>query len=135
MVSLEAHSLEIGHSATCFRISDIPREWDNESLSRHLQKIDPELDLTTVEISGPFPDCNNPTKYQVALLNVNRPTSYLGGLKKDERRMECIRDTSVNKKYRIFIDRDFYDLTPLNTPDTIAIEYETATPTGIYFQG
>ncbi|TGZ77197.1 hypothetical protein EX30DRAFT_398707 [Ascodesmis nigricans] len=97
-------------------------KWDGEFLRRYLEEIDPELDLFTAELSRPFPDCNDPEEYQVALLNVNQPTTYLGGIQKGEHLLESGKHVNA-EKVQIFIDKEFYDLTPFNTPETIAIEF------------
>jgi hypothetical protein len=99
---------------TCFRISGIPSDWSIDKLGEELQKIDPELDLTDAELSAPCPACCDST--QTALLNFNRCTAYFRGFGRNEERQKVIRENG--RKARLVIDKHFYDLTPLNRPNT-----------------
>jgi hypothetical protein len=67
-----------------------------------------------------FPACCGPT--QTALLNLNSCSQYFEQIKRND--VRYVRVPSAEGNVHLAIDSDFYDLTPLNTPeDPIYAEY------------
>ena len=75
--------------------------------------MDPQM--KSFELSEPFPECFD-EQLGVALLNVNNLTDFLRGIKHGERLTLPKDDPQSSRKNGPFIDKDFYDLTPLNCP-------------------
>jgi hypothetical protein len=99
---------------TCFRISGIPSDWSITHLEQKLQVIDPKLDFTDVDLSGPFPAGCDST--QIALLDFDNCTAYFQKLGRNDEKLIVIRDDTPDRKVRLTIDKHFYDMTPLNKP-------------------
>ena len=98
----------------CFRITGIPKHWDEDDLREMLNSVDKDLDLEQANLSELFPACGASESSQVALLNVDCCTQFLGGVMKNEE--EHLSGRRDGQKYHLRIDRHFYDLTPLNKP-------------------
>ena len=94
---------------TCFRISGIPHLWKSERLEEALKTIDPNFDPMVARVSGPFPDCYEPT--QTALLNLNECTLYFT-FEPNQEKHEVISENG--REIHLVFDKHFYDLTPLN---------------------
>jgi len=100
---------------TCFRISGIPSDWSTSHLKQKLQVIDPELNFSDVDLSGPFPSCCDST--HMALLHFDNCTAYFQRFKRNDETLVVIREDMPERKVRLIIDKHFYDLTPMNYPD------------------
>ena len=74
------------------------------------------------EVSGPFPDCYDPT--QTALLNLNECTSYFT-FEHSQEKHKVINEKGG--KVHLVLDKHFYDLTPLNRAEE-PIELELVNP-------
>jgi hypothetical protein len=97
----------------CFRISQIPKDWEEEFVLQTVLRIDPELRPEDMELSL-FPSCCDPTQ-KTALLNLKRNTKYFRSFKKNgEKTQEFIGENL--KKIVLVLDKHFYDLTPMNSP-------------------
>jgi hypothetical protein len=55
---------------TCFRVSGIPLYWSIDYLKKQVEVIDPNLNFSDVDLSGPFPSCCDST--QMASLSTPR---------------------------------------------------------------
>jgi hypothetical protein len=93
---------------TCFRITGIPLDWHNNKLKEAFQ----DVDLEGVELSI-FPACS--TKTQTALLRLDQNIAYFEGWKQSQEKQLLFKEQGRTK--RLNIDKDFYGLTPLNSPD------------------
>lgn len=93
-----------------YRIAGIPSLWDAETVKGHMKKLDPELDVTDAQFNNLFPDCYSPTESHVLLLRVRQPTKFLRKIQK--------RTPLHQTELSIDIDQDFFDLTPLNMPES-----------------
>lgn len=107
--SIRAH----GGQPTCFRITGVPSHWGTDELEERLKSIDPDIDLTNVDLSK-FPACSYWTKTSTTLLRLNRNTIYFDGWKQSEEKQILFREQG--RTVRLNIDKDFYGLTPLNNP-------------------
>ncbi|KAI5802993.1 hypothetical protein EDC01DRAFT_645472, partial [Geopyxis carbonaria] len=101
----------------CFRITGIPLSWDASKIEKLLQlKFEFER-VDMFELKGPFPDCYGQDR--VALLITSFPTQYLRSLPPREHPLELPMEKYSNgRRVLLWIDRDFYDFTPLNSPDS-----------------
>lgn len=95
----------------CFRIANIPLDWSENKLRTTLKTIDPLFDDQNSQLSL-YPACLDPTKSQIALLNMSTSTEYFRRLKSDDFNYEKASDGTL-----LVIDSHFYDLTPLNSPE------------------
>jgi hypothetical protein len=93
---------------TCFRITGIPLNWHNNELKEAFR----DVDLEGVELSI-FPACS--TKTQTALLRLDQKIAYFEGWKQSQEKQLPFKEQGRTK--RLNIDKDFYGLTPLNSPD------------------
>lgn len=91
----------------CFRIANVPSDWDEVRLLDALRKIDPFLEQNA-ELSL-YPACCGNTK--TALLNLHACTAYFKHLKSKDFNYVNFEETLL------VIDSHFFDLTPLNTPE------------------
>jgi hypothetical protein len=107
--SIRAH----GSQPTCFRITGVPSHWGTDELEEKLKSIDPDINLTNVDLSK-FPACSYWTKTSTALLRLNRNTIYFDGWKQSEEKQILFREQG--RTVRLNMDKDFYGLTPLNNP-------------------
>lgn len=92
----------------CFRISNVPSDWNKEKLVDALRTINRFLDQN-LELSL-YPACCGPT--QTALLNLSTCTEYFQDLKPNE-----FNYVNTIEGLLLVIDSHFYNLTPLNTPE------------------
>jgi hypothetical protein len=96
----------------CFRISGIPRDWEEDDLLGALRTIDPDLRNQKSQVSL-YPACCGSS--QTALFELD-PTKYFQSLGPNE--CTYTRTSLPSKTEAVLtIDSHFYDLTPLNTPD------------------
>lgn len=102
-----------GGQPTCFRIIGIPSHWDTNVLKQKLQKIDPDIDPANVELSV-FRACSN-LQANIALLRMKRNTTYFEGWKQSDEKGATFREHG--RDVRLYIDKHFYGLTPLNNPN------------------
>jgi hypothetical protein len=93
---------------TCFRITGIPLKWGNNELKKQFR----DVDLEGVELSI-FPACS--TKTQTALLRLDQKIAYFEGWEQAQEKQLPFKEQGRTK--RLNIDKDFYGLTPLNSPD------------------
>jgi hypothetical protein len=95
--------------AVCFRISNVPPMWNKAELLQAFQSSDDSLDLATSQYRLSFyPACSGPS--QTAILNLQYP-GRSWNLQSNENKL--IRREGKD----IVVDRHFYGLTPLNTPE------------------
>jgi hypothetical protein len=100
----------------CFRIANVPTNWDKDVLLGALHTIDPFLKDRKFQLSL-FPGCYDLT--QTALLNLSTCTEYFQSLKSNESNYKQATDGTL-----LVIDDHFYDMTPLNVPEgEIIAEY------------
>ncbi|RPB15117.1 hypothetical protein P167DRAFT_15109 [Morchella conica CCBAS932] len=97
----------------CFRISGIPMVWSSENVKSALREIDPIVETENAELSGPFPDCSDSS--QCALLNLDFCTDYFTFSGPND--VKHISITEDGKRFQLSIDKNFYDLTPMNKPE------------------
>jgi hypothetical protein len=100
------------HRPTCFRITSIPLNWGKNELKKTLAQINLDVDLEGVELSI-FPACS--TKTQTVLLRLDRNIAYFEGWKQSQEKQLPFKEQGKTKLLNI--DKDFYGLTPLNSPD------------------
>lgn len=101
------------NTGTCFRITAIPPSWSHNDLKEKLKMIDPHL--KDFSISGPHPEsCND--QLGVALLDVDGLTDFLKGVLPGQRRTLPKDTPESDRTDGPFIDRHFYNLTTMNTP-------------------
>ena len=94
----------------CFRISNVPPMWNEDDLLRAILSSDDSLDLATGQYQlSLYPACTGSS--QMALLNVQSP-GCSWNLQSNEDKL--IRRGGGSA---IVMDRHFYGLTPLNTPE------------------
>jgi len=91
----------------CFRIANVPSDWNEVKLLKVLKQIDPFLEQI-LQLSL-YPACCGPTK--TALLNLGACTAYFQHLKSSDYNYITFEETLL------VIDSHFFDLTPLNTPE------------------
>jgi hypothetical protein len=97
------------HLAACFRISNVPPTWNEAELLQAFQSSDDSLDLATGQYRLSFhPACSGSS--QTALLNLQCP-GCSWNIQSNEDKL--IRSGASD----IVMDRHFYGLTPLNTPE------------------
>jgi hypothetical protein len=95
--------------AVCFRISNVPPTWNEAELLQAFQTSDDSLDFTTGQYRLSFhPACSGSS--QTALLNLQCP-GCSWNIQSNEDKL--IRSGGSD----IVMDRHFYGLTPLNTPE------------------
>jgi hypothetical protein len=95
--------------AVCFRISNVPPTWNEAELLQAFQTSDDSLDLATGQYRLSFhPACSGSS--QTALLNVQCPRCSWNIQSNEDK---LIRSGGSD----IVMDRHFYGLTPLNTPE------------------
>jgi hypothetical protein len=95
--------------AVCFRISNVPPMWNEAELLQAFQISDDPLDLATSQYRLSFyPACSGSS--QTAILILQCP-GRSWGLQSNENKL--IRREGKD----IVMDRHFYGLTPLNTPE------------------
>jgi len=100
----------------CFRITNVPTNWDMDALLGALHNIDPSLKDRKFQLSL-FPGCYDLT--QTALLNLSTCTEYFQSLKSNESNYKQALDETL-----LVIDDHFYEMTPLNVPEgEIVAEY------------
>jgi hypothetical protein len=110
--SASDHAGKTRRRPTCFRITGIPLNWRNNELKEELAQIGLDVDLEGVELSI-FPACS--TKTQTALLRLDQKIAYFEGWKQSQEKQLPFKERGRTK--RLIIDKDFYGLTPLNSPD------------------
>jgi hypothetical protein len=96
----------------CFRISGIPKDWEEDDLLGALQTIDPDLRNQKSQLSL-YPACCGSSL--TALFELD-PTKYFQSLGPNESTYKRVYPASKTETV-LTIDSHFYDLTPLNTPD------------------
>jgi len=114
--SLSSGKINPGRSTTgagnagpkCFRISNVPSDWNEDMLFAALETIDPFLDRLNLQLSL-YPACCGAS--QTALLNLGVCTEYFLQLLSGSSN-----HISIPGKVVLVIDSEFYDLTPLNSP-------------------
>jgi len=93
----------------CFRISNVPRMWSEDELLQVFQSFDDSLDLATGQYRlSLYPACCGPS--QTALLNLQCPGNSWD--------LKPNKDQLIGRgDLDLVMDRHFYGLTPLNTPE------------------
>jgi hypothetical protein len=94
----------------CFRITNVPPDWKEDTLLAALETIDPCLEDHNPQLSL-YP-CLDSTQTQTALLNLGTCTKYFHGLKPNDFNHVHTTDNNI-----LVIDSHFYGLTPLNSPE------------------
>jgi hypothetical protein len=99
-------------------MSGIPPSWTEDDVLNTLKSVDASktLEIQKCHITL-YPACYG--SFQTGLLNTDSSLESFGEINEDRIRLEfSTQDTVLD----LFIDRHFYDLTPLNTPrnDVIA---------------
>jgi hypothetical protein len=95
--------------AVCFRISNVPPMWSEAELVRAFQSSDDSLDLATSQYRlSLYPACSGSS--QTAILNLQCPGRSWN--------LQSNEDKLIRREGKdIVMDRHFYGLTPLNTPE------------------
>jgi len=93
----------------CFRIANVPLNWDENMLLAALKTFDPIIENQNPQLSL-YP-CLNSTETQTALLNLGTCTEYFEQLKPDD-----FNHVKALDKIDLVIDSHFDNLTPLNLP-------------------
>jgi hypothetical protein len=96
-----------------FRISGIPLSWTEDDVLNALKSTDASgtFEVQNCHITL-YPACYG--SFQTGLFNTDSSLESFGAINGDGVRLELsIQDTVLD----LFIDRHFYDLTPLNTPE------------------
>ena len=96
----------------CVRISGIPKQWSTADLLAALQDFDPSINNQRHSISM-YPACCADT--YTALLFLNTSTGIYERVKSNEA-MHIV-NSSSGPDIVLVIDSQFYNLTPLNTPE------------------
>jgi len=94
----------------CFRISNVPSTWNEGELLQAIQSSDYSLDLAAGQYQLSFyPACSGSS--QTALLNLQCPGCLWN--------LQSNKDKLIRREggSDIVMDRHFYGLTPLNTPE------------------
>jgi hypothetical protein len=103
----------------CFRISDVPSTWNNDDLLDFLRKVDGSL--ATMTLRGDqlslYPACCGSGKTALLNLNLNDCPRFFHSLKPSDSEYVQTRYGSSQEESGLVIDRHFYGLTPLNTPE------------------
>jgi hypothetical protein len=94
--------------STCFRITNVPQEWNRKKLLDALMEVDPVLQHLNFQISL-YP-CVDSSQTQTALLNLETCTEYF--VKSDHSNYLTMSNGTL-----LVFDSHFYDLTPLNSPE------------------
>jgi len=94
----------------CFRITNVPSDWNKDCLLTALETIDPCLKGQNAQLSF-YPGCFD-TKSRTALLNLSTCSAYFQLLKSNEFNYAQTPDETL-----LVIDSHFYGFTPLNTPE------------------
>ncbi|KAF8540115.1 hypothetical protein BDD12DRAFT_777518, partial [Trichophaea hybrida] len=93
----------------CFRISNVPLNWNEDMVHATLETIDPFIADGNPRLSL-YP-CLYSTQTQTALLNLGTCTEYFQHLQPNDFKYVAIEDD------HLVIDSHFYELTPLNSPE------------------
>jgi len=96
----------------CFRIANVPPDWNKDTLLAVLETIDPFIEENP-ELSL-YP-CLDSIQTQTALLNLRTCTEYFQRLKPNDFNHVPILNTG--SRGHLVIDSHFYNLTPLNSPE------------------
>jgi hypothetical protein len=107
-------SLTVKPKRRCFRISGIPQSWDKDTVVAEIQEKDPAFKDQKHQLRL-FPSCTNAN--QTAVLNIDECTSeYFSNINVD-RPTQLEVDNLDDEFLCLKIDRDFYDMTPLNVSE------------------
>lgn len=93
----------------CFRISNVPSTWGKDELVEAIQSLDEPLSVSADYTLSLHPACHGSS--QTALLELERLPNHLSSLRTNESKRIGREDLDL------VVDRHFYGLTPLNTPE------------------
>jgi hypothetical protein len=108
------HAGKTRRRPTCFRITGIPLNWGNNELKEALAQIGRDVDLNDIDLSI-FPACSTKTQTALLRLPVDSNIAYFEGWKQSQEKQLPFKEQGKTKLLNI--DKDFYGLTPLNSPD------------------
>ncbi|CAG8728867.1 433_t:CDS:2, partial [Acaulospora colombiana] len=97
----------------CFRVKDVPKDWDIENLRRALETLDPALRDQEYRLSL-YPACYGTS--QVGILNIPNCTSYFSQIVPYKPFLRTVLNGDLT------IDCDFDGFTPFNNPNEIYAE-------------
>ena len=100
-------------SPTYFRVSNIPSAWNEGDLLKWTQNLDPSWKSDECRISL-YPSYHGTG--QTALLNTKHCPAGFADIGCGKAKTIKVKDEASDKELILFIDYDFYNLTPLNKP-------------------